>query len=270
MPASPKDFEPLDFIALGEGPGIVMIHGTGADAEYNWRHFLKSLTHGFRIVAPNLPGSGKSRPQTNPLEVPTLAAQVVAAADAAGVDGAFDVVGHSLGAIVAVGVAAAAPDRVRSLALHGGFVTAGPRERLMFQMWERLLTLDKSLLARIMILNVMSPALLAGASQKEMDALVGMVASDLHAGMAGQINLDGRVDIADLLAAIHVPTLVLASADDQIMPTYHQRALAGGITGSIYKELPGGHGVPFENSQPFLSEIENWISAQHKQPNTTT
>ncbi|WP_250284785.1 MULTISPECIES: alpha/beta fold hydrolase [unclassified Frankia] len=252
----------LDFVAVGDGPGVVLVHGTGADATSNWEPLIDAVGGRRRVVAPNLPGAGDTPASAAPLDVEVLVEQLLVAVDAGGVQGQFDLVGHSLGAVLAAAVAAAAPERVRSLFLHAGWVRSGPRERLMFELWARLLEADTALLARSLVLSAMSPGLLAEIGQRELGELVAGFEGLVDQRIAGQIELDGRIDISGLLAAVRAPTLVLASADDQIVPSRHQRALAGAIVGASYQEVPGGHGLPFEDPERFVSIIVGFLDAQ--------
>jgi pimeloyl-ACP methyl ester carboxylesterase len=266
---SSRSHDALDLVAAGDGPGVVLIHGTGADAASNWGPLIDSLSSRYRVVAPNLPGAGRTPPSAAPLDAGVVVERLLAAADEGGAQGSFDLVGHSLGAVLAAGVAAAAPDRVRSLFLHAGWATSGPREQLMFDLWARLLDADAVLLARTLMLTAMSPGLLARTGQGELDEMARGFESLVDHRIAGQIELDRRVDISGLLPAIKAPTVVLASADDQIIPCRHQRALAEAISGAAYKEVPGGHGLPFEDPPRFFAEIEGWLAAHAPQTEAT-
>lgn len=254
----------LDFVTVGDGPTVLLVHGTGADAMSNWGPLIDTVGGRFRLVAPNLPGAGDTPPRATPLAVEPLVEQLVAAVDASGAEGSFHVVGHSVGAVLAAAVAATVPERVRSLFLHAGWVSSGPRERLMFDLWARLLDADRVLLARTLVLSAMSPGLLAEIGQNDLDELVGGFESLVDQRIAGQIDLDGRIDISELLPLIQAPTLVLASADDQILPPRHQRALADGIVGAGYREVPGGHGLPFEAPDRFVSVIAEFLDVQQR------
>jgi pimeloyl-ACP methyl ester carboxylesterase len=100
------------FVA-GEGPALLLLHGFGG-AAWNFDE-LAPLLAGRRLLIPDLPGHGGSAP----LPAPSLAgfADVLAAVlDAEGVLQA-DVLGHSLGGVVAVRLAVRHPRRVRSLIL---------------------------------------------------------------------------------------------------------------------------------------------------------
>jgi pimeloyl-ACP methyl ester carboxylesterase len=44
---------------LGEGPPLLLIHGL-MTSSYSWRYVLRPLSKKYRVIAPDLPGSGKS------------------------------------------------------------------------------------------------------------------------------------------------------------------------------------------------------------------
>ncbi|MBL8967750.1 MAG: alpha/beta hydrolase [Spirochaetaceae bacterium] len=108
--------------AEGSGkPALVLIHGLGDEAD-TWRHLFPLLSRDFRLVAPDLPGFGRSLPG----DPAGFDSGIIAAADlvldtmdAAGLGEAI-LVGSSLGAVVAELVAFRAPGRVRGLVLLDG------------------------------------------------------------------------------------------------------------------------------------------------------
>lgn len=251
--------QPLHCLATGSGPSVVLIHGTGADAESNWGPLMETLGARYRVVAPNLPGAGGTPARSQQLDLDELADRVVATVRAAGVAEGFHLVGHSLGAEVAAAVAARHPGEVRSLLVHAGWVTTGPREALMFDLWSRLLSADVELLARHLVLEAMSPALLQEATISELDELVVGFASMLDPAIAGQIELNGRIDLAAVLLDIRATTLVLSSADDRIIPPPHQRAVAEAVPDARYREIVGGHGLPFEDPARFFATVTDWV-----------
>ncbi|MDF2742541.1 MAG: alpha/beta hydrolase [Actinomycetia bacterium] len=102
----------------GEGPPVVLLHGTGNSAG-----FLLPLLHelhGVRAIAPDLPGVGLS----DPIELPadryreTAVAWLDRLLDTLELD-ATTLVGHSGGGVWALWYALAHPDRVRRLVLIG-------------------------------------------------------------------------------------------------------------------------------------------------------
>lgn len=86
---------------MGEGPVILLIHGTGA-ATHSWRGLLPLLAPRFKVIAPDLPGHGfTERPPAHRLSLPGMAGalwSLLQALDAS----PLLVVGHSAGAAILI------------------------------------------------------------------------------------------------------------------------------------------------------------------------
>lgn len=257
----------LGHITAGTGPGLVLIHGTGADAASNWGSLIEAASHRYTVLAVNLPGAGTTPAPTGPLDLDELAGQVLATARAVGLE-QFHLVGHSIGAVIATAVAAREPGAVVSLLLHAGWVTTSPREVFMFDLWARLLRTDPALLARHLVLTAMGPGLLGALSDEQFAELAAGFTAMLDERILPQIDLDGRIDLRDSVRRVLASTLVLASADDQVIPSHHQRELAESISHSRYLEVPGGHGLPFEDPVRFFSIISDFVDAQQADAQT--
>ena len=110
-------------------PAVVLIHGAGHDHSV-WNMQCRYLAHhGYKVLAPDLPGHGRSAGQ--PLaSIEALAAWVVALLDAAGLRTAA-LVGHSMGSLIALQAAAEAGERIRALALLGSVVPMPVAEPLL-------------------------------------------------------------------------------------------------------------------------------------------
>ncbi|MEA2215327.1 MAG: hypothetical protein QOK19_888 [Solirubrobacteraceae bacterium] len=94
----------------GEGPPVVLVHGSVASAELTWRG-QRSLAARWRLIAPDRPGFGASAP----LERGDFEAEAPLFAELLG-DGAH-LVGHSYGGVIALLAAALRPQAVRSLTI---------------------------------------------------------------------------------------------------------------------------------------------------------
>jgi pimeloyl-ACP methyl ester carboxylesterase len=90
----------LAYVEQGEGPVVVLLHGF-PQSSYVWRQVVPMLSSRFRVIAPDLLGSGDSdKPVDVPLGLAAQARYVRELLDALGVD-RFAVVAHSVGAGVA-------------------------------------------------------------------------------------------------------------------------------------------------------------------------
>ncbi|MDX9885737.1 alpha/beta hydrolase [Thauera sp.] len=111
--------QPVAVAIHGEpsGPPLLLIHGAGHDHGV-WDPLARGLASaGHRVIAPDLPAHGASGGQALP-SIDAMADWVIALADVLGLD-SFRIAGHSMGSLVALAVAARAPDRVHALYLLG-------------------------------------------------------------------------------------------------------------------------------------------------------
>ena len=98
-------------------PTVVFIHGAGHDHSVWTLQTRYFASHGWNVVAPDLPGHGRSGgPALASIEA--LADWVLALLAELGHEPAM-LVGHSMGSLIALEAAARAPDRVTRLALVG-------------------------------------------------------------------------------------------------------------------------------------------------------
>ncbi|MCP2261505.1 Pimeloyl-ACP methyl ester carboxylesterase [Streptoalloteichus tenebrarius] len=254
----------VHYLVTGSGPGLVLAHGTGATGETNWAPLIDAVSDRFTIVAPDLSGSGATTDPGGPILVEDLVAQLLGAADHAGLTD-FHLAGHSLGAVVATAAAAARPDRVRSLVVHAGWARTDAWMRHQFDLWLRLARADHELLARLLQVTAMGDDTLRARSDADFAAATAGFTASLDGATSGfirQTEADIAVDITSALPRITAPTLVVASADDRIVPPHHQRELADLIPGAALVEVPGGHGLPFENPDLFTTTIVDHLDRQ--------
>ncbi len=106
------------FEVAGEGVPVLLVHGLGGTANV-WAGQAGIVARHFKVVRPDLPGSGRS-PFSGTLSTGSLVAALHALLDSNAL-GAVHLVGHSYGSIVCQHFAAQHPQSVRSLALMGAF-----------------------------------------------------------------------------------------------------------------------------------------------------
>ncbi len=106
---------PVNVIDLGEGPGLVFIHGL-AGSWQNWLEQLPVFAADRRVIAIDLPGFGHSPMPREAISISGYARIVDACLESLGVDSAT-VVGNSMGGFVGAEQAIAHPARVERLVL---------------------------------------------------------------------------------------------------------------------------------------------------------
>jgi pimeloyl-ACP methyl ester carboxylesterase len=109
-----------------ELPAVVLIHGAGFDHSSWALHSRWFAHHGFAVLAPDLPGHGRSQGPALK-SIAELADWIAALLDAAGAASAH-LIGHSMGSLIALETAARHPSKVTALGLIGtaATMTVGP------------------------------------------------------------------------------------------------------------------------------------------------
>lgn len=100
----------------GEGPPVVLLHGFGASAIWQWHEQAGPLARNHRVIVPDLLWFGGSWSRRRDFSIDHQLATVIALLDHLGIEQA-DFVGISYGGIIAHELAALHPDRVRRLAI---------------------------------------------------------------------------------------------------------------------------------------------------------
>lgn len=232
----------VEYEVEGEGRPLVLLHGTGQSARETWLGVLRKLGGKRKAVLVNYSGSGQTSDDGGDLTLPGLARQVIAAADAAGLD-KFDLAGHSLGTCVALQTAADYPERVGKVALLAGFVGAADgRAQFQFGWWKRLASESPADLAALFMYSCFSPAFLARLGAEKIAGAVQFMAKNGNwAGAARQIELDMRLDLRETAPLVRQEVLIIDCMQDFILPGRQGRELAALLAHSRYAELDAGH-----------------------------
>lgn len=106
----------LRYLIGGAGPAMLLCHGFIGSAE-NFDDWLPALVTRRTVIAPDLPGFGRSAPLRERHAPAALARAAVAAADHAGAT-SYDVAGLCLGSSVAMAVQRLRPTAVQRVVLH--------------------------------------------------------------------------------------------------------------------------------------------------------
>ncbi|MEU2543427.1 alpha/beta fold hydrolase [Streptomyces iakyrus] len=236
----------------GSGPGLLLAHGAGGGIEANYGPILDGLAARHTAVGVDYPGTGATPKAQNPLDLDELAEQLVAAADAEGLD-TFSVSGYSLGGPVAIRIAARHPQRVSSLVLSASFAHADTRTALAASVWHQLFASGRhTLLAEYLNLMGLSGAALNALTPDQVHAIAERIAPTLPSGTGDQLDLVRKVDVRSDLAGIAVPTLVVVTTADPLISPALQRQLAAAIPTAETAELPTGH-------LPFVERPQEWL-----------
>lgn len=256
MPTVQAGSATVHYLVDGTGPGLVLVHGTAFGAEGTWGHLVDAFAETRTVIRPNFAGSDETVDDGGDLTIEALADQVTAAART--VAGPVDLVGFSLGAVVAAAVAAREPDLVRRAVLTAGWPGPGD-EYLRNHMTTWLATADNpAAFGRFGTMTAFSRGFLNAIGQSEVDNIVN--GSKPTEGALRQIALNLRVDVRDLLPKITAPTLVIGCTQDQTVPVDNARTMHESIPNSTYAEIESGHVVLFEKPAEFTKLVTDFLN----------
>lgn len=236
----------------------MLLHGTSSTGVGTWGTLLEGLAAGHRVVLPDLPGSGDSPLPDGPLDVDMVADQVVATAREAGLE-TFALAGASLGAPIAIRVAARHPERVRQLVTVVGFARPRPSLRMNLELWAAMFDRRDKDLGKLIVTLSFSDEFLAELPEDQLRQVLEMMTAHPAPGTAAQIDFGLRLDVRSDLNKIQVPTLVVSAVGDRFVPPAHSRELADGIPGARLVEVAGGHASIFEHPQQTLAAMLDFL-----------
>ncbi|TPX00550.1 alpha/beta fold hydrolase, partial [Schumannella luteola] len=230
----------LAYAESGTGRPLVYVAGWLGHLDLSWelpeeRGYLEALARGRRLVRYDRAGTGLSAAASGAPSLEAEVAQLSAVVERLGPE-PVDVMGVSLGAPVAAAWAAAHPDRVRRLVLYGGWALGAelspPSAR------EHMLGLVGAHwgLGSDVLTAVFAPDL-ASADRAQLARYQRACAPAETAREL--LALGYRIDVRGLLGHVASPTLVVHRTGDRAVPVSEGRALAAGIPGARFVELPG-------------------------------
>jgi len=239
----------------GSGPPVVLVQGVGVGAT-GWRPQSQALSAHFHCLCFDNRGFGASQPSDGELTVELMAEDMLALMDAQGWQSAH-VVGHSLGGLVALYAARKARARVRSLSLLCTFASGAIPTRLTpWLLWVGMRTrMGTPRMRRHAFLQLVLPAdVLASTDQdalaQQLGELFGHDLAESPPVAMRQFQAMRRADATPFLRELEaIPTLVVNAAHDRIAPPFGGKALAAGLRGARYVEIPdGSHGAPIQHA----------------------
>ncbi|MFI5526112.1 alpha/beta fold hydrolase [Streptomyces platensis] len=236
---------------VGSGPGLALAHGAGSSIAGTYGPILDGLAAHHTVVGVDYPGSGDTPRSTTPLSLDDLADQLVAAADAEGLE-TFAVSGYSLGGPVAIRAAARHPERVTALVLTATFPHRDNRIALALPVWRKLADSgNRELLAQYLTMMALGADALEAMPDEQLQQAIAFTAASVAEGTPEHAELAPRIDVRDDLPGIQAPTLVISTTQDWFTSTRLHQQLADTIPHAQLVQLPTGH-------LPMVERPEEW------------
>lgn len=241
----------------GDGDPVIMVHGLGGTSNA-WGPQADVLAHTYRVIRPDLEGSGRSS-VTGPLSIAGFVADLIALLDADGIDSAH-FAGHSMGTIVCQHLAVAHPARVRSLALIGPLAAPPDAARVPIR--------ERAELARASGMVPIADAIVQGATSShtretkpEVTALVReLILRQDPEGYARSCEALADAQAADV-SVLECPVLLMTGSDDAVAPPAAVEALGAKFKDAEVQILEQcGHWTPLEQAGAVTSALVKFFA----------
>jgi pimeloyl-ACP methyl ester carboxylesterase/DNA-binding CsgD family transcriptional regulator len=268
----------LAWAEAGTGPVLVKAANwmTHLDHEWEspvWRHWMRFFSQNFRYIRHDERGCGMTDWDVGDLSFDRWVEDLETVVSAADLNEPFTLLGISQGAATCLAFTARHPERVSKLILYGGYAAGishrgdAESERLYRAMIDlvRLKWGDENPAFRQVFTSRFIP--------EGTDEQIGWYNELCRTTTSGEnaaklLESRAEIDVRDLLASINVPTLVLHSRYDDVVPISMGHELAAGIRNAEFVELDSRNHVLLQHEpawQRFCSEVLDFMEVKRAQ-----
>lgn len=242
----------------GEGPPLILLAGMMSDSA-SWGPVVPDLSRSFTVIRPDNRTTGRTVPREGPATLHDWVGDVIVLMDYLGL-GRAHVAGHSLGGIMALHLAATAPERLDRLALLAAAPLFHQRNLLLFR---HLLALRGEGFPPDLWLRGLFPWLFHPRAFDDAAMVETMIALSLsypHAQGAGAFaaQIDGYAGAEASLALPTAlpPTLAVLARDDLLMPMSEARTALERLGPIGVVEVPNaGHSVHWDAPEAVVAAL---------------
>lgn len=228
---------------------MILLHGLTAVADLNWFPVFDDLGARFRVLAAQHRGYARGPQLRGPCRLDDLADDAAALADAVGID-RFVAAGYSMGGAVAQLLWRRHPHRLAGLVLGGtaSVFSVTARERTLARLLPAASQAARG--APLTAGRYVGSTLRARFEGSPYAPwAVAELARHRPSTMLAWASALARFSSREWIAEVKVPTAVVVTSRDLLVPTARQHSMAAAIPGAHVVDLDGDHGI-FINGQP--------------------
>ncbi len=249
----------LHYAQQGTGTPFVLLHAFPLSSAM-WTRDAGCFARAARVITPDLPGFGGSPRQPQP-SIPAMAQAVADLLDTLEIHEPVILAGLSMGGYVALEFMRQYPQRVKALGLFSTKAAAdSPEQREgRFKLIERLRREGLEVL-----LQATLPKLVGASTTARRPAVIAEIersirAADREGVMDAVRAMAERGDSQPVLPTIACPALIVAGAEDALIPPKESEGMAQAIPGAQLKVIPeAGHLVNLEVPDAFQDLVASW------------
>ncbi|MHB8533081.1 MAG: alpha/beta fold hydrolase [Solirubrobacteraceae bacterium] len=256
----------LDVERSGSGPPLLLIMGMSGTALHWGEPFLGELRRDFEVIAFDHRGVGASTRLTGGrITIEQMASDASGLLAALEIERA-DVLGISMGGMIAQELALAHPEQVRTLGLGctycGGPGSALTTPEVMRKLGEAMTSGDRERALRVGFEVNVSPAFAARPAAWEDFHAIAMLRAVAVDVIVAQLHACTAHDTQSRLARLQMPTTVVHGTLDEMLPVQNGRLIASLIPGARLEILEGiGHMYCWEQPERAAEIVREQVAA---------
>lgn len=254
----------IAYATSGEGPPILRAGHFLTHLEMDWRNliwqpYLQAHSQNHSLVRYDQRGCGMSDPDVSKLSLKAYAADLLAVADAAGLD-RFSLLGSSQGVPISIYVAANYPERVSRMVLYGGAAQGRAlRDPISKEEAAALITMVRTGWGKPQsaFMKAFTSLFCPGASHAELASLVDIQLTSATPENVVEIRraID-HMDVRQYMPMVKTPTLVIHSRNESLNPVAQGRLIAASIPGAEFLEIDSNNHVPLPSDPAWQTIID--------------
>lgn len=241
---------------------LILLHGWVGTSSWMFRHVMPELGSRYHVIAPDLPGFGRSRTLADVPSIDAYADFVYSLADALEVD-RFHLVGVSVGGTIAMTFAHRYPERVSKLVLQGpvyrgtdlpkrfrflydllgrtGLIEVVPKTPIKWWFFVRRLDFGRD------------TRHLSAEDRRQLGRDILRVPNETLVEVARQLL---TLDLTETARRICLPTLVMDGSEARLVPAKASRHLSRLIPGASWRLIDdAAHNLVLEKPEEFLEAL---------------
>ena len=245
---------------IGQGQPLVLLHGWGMHSGV-WQPLIKKLSAQYMLYLVDLPGMGNSRP-IEPYHLHALADEVAQV-----IPGVSDILGWSLGGLVAQRIALNQPDRIRRLILVGStpcFVNKNDWDLGVnpanFESFAEAVNSDyKATILQFLTLQCMK-ADDARSTLKQLRASFDTRPTPTQTTLQRALHVLLESDLRAEVSNIRKPTLLIHGDRDTLAPVQAAHWMMQQLPNGFLRVMSGSAHAPFlSHSEQFIAALNQFL-----------
>jgi pimeloyl-ACP methyl ester carboxylesterase len=252
----------FEYEDVGNGVPVLLVHGFPLDHNM-WRSQIESLQSAARLIAPDLRGFGYSGDAPEMMTMDDYADDLDALLNAVDIKQVV-VCGLSMGGYIALAFLARYADRVKGLILANTRAGADSEQARAARYVNVKKAFDEGVSS---IADAMLPKMLTASTRDNRPSLAefvhSMMARQQPEGVAAALRgMAERPDRTPMLASITVPTLIISSSEDMLIPVSESESMAETIPGSRLVVIPNAaHLSNMEEPAAFNQAMKEFVGS---------